>query len=293
MNEQQSSERLDALITAQFAGKNSSAATDDERMIAELIRLKLETKPNPQFIAALEGRLKQEDKTMTQRFFVRQLVAAAAVVVFCAVGVTFQSELRAFAQEVINLFNPAESDERTIEVELGGVTDPTVIEVEPSVGSADDMPFEVLRPAFIPASYSLSVESYDETDGATMRYTCNSNPYWAFSVLQYTTAAYQIEVGESAAIETVTLENGAAADYIRGEWSIGNTPPEVTEDAEVGTTFTMTQVWQGESEVQQMFWTVEGINYYLWISGTDAPSNYPPECAINQETFITIANSLE
>lgn len=179
---------------------------------------------------------------------------------------------------MINLFNPAESDERTIEV-------------EPSVGTPDEMPFEVVRPAFIPASYTLSSESYDETEGATMRYTCDSNPYWAFSLLQYTTATYQIEVGESAAIEAVTLENGAEADYIRGEWGIGSTLPEIAENAEVGTTYTMTQVWNGESEVQQMFWTVEGVNYYVWISGTDSPSNYPPECVIDQEAFI--ANSLE
>lgn len=89
MNEQQASEHLDALIAAQFAGKNSSAATDDERMIAELVRLKLETKPDPQFVAALEGRLKEEEKAMTNHFFVKQLVAAAVVVVVSAVGVTF------------------------------------------------------------------------------------------------------------------------------------------------------------------------------------------------------------
>ena len=286
------SDRLDAFITQELQGDHRASPADDtEAMIAEIVRLKAATRPEPAFAAQLEQRLKQEEKHMMHRWYVKQLVAVAAVVMLAVFGVAFRTELRAFAQEVLDLFQPAASDERTIDVEFGGVSENSPPAVT-STGSPGDVSFAVRRPAAVPAGYRLSAEAYDAGAGSVLRYTCASNANWAFSLWQYDTAAYQIDVGESAAIETVTLDDGSEAQYIRGEWRV-SAPPVIGEDAAAGVTLTLTQVWDNQSSVQHLYWSTGGVHNYLSISGTDSPASLPAECAIDREAFLAIANSLE
>ncbi len=289
MNEQQESERLDAFIAGQLGSRNGAPSSEPEALAARIIRLESASAPDPQFVARLQGRLKHEEKDMSKRTYRRSVAAVAAVMVFAVVGVSFRTELRALAQEIIDLFRPAESDERTVEAIFGGIqtASATVEAVE-----SDVMPSEVRYPAFIPDTYALSFTLYDEQTGSELRYACSKNRHWMFSLRQFDTP-YQIEVGESAVIETIVLDNGIQAQYVRGTWESGPMTIEEAEATSAGSTIIVTQVWDNESEVQYLYWQEGGTYFSLGISGWSGIPSFVSNCDIDKETFVAIANSIE
>lgn len=237
-----------------------------------------------------------------------RLIAAVLLGVLLAGGFWASPGLRALAQEIIEFFITTE-DEQPSSVFVG--EEPPAQTSEPYVDpytqtieavAAQVEAFEVRLPTFIPRSLTFKGATYRPyPQGIEMIYECRGTPF-SFMISQYLASEdeTQLEIGESAVIEEVTIHD-TSGQYVKGWWithvdyaSVEAAREAALESGEGPVEVPATLVWSNELEFHRLSWTEDGINFSV-ATNSGIMSNdvdHASVCRIDRDVLAEIANGL-
>jgi hypothetical protein len=234
-----------------------------------------------------------EGERHMNRFYARQtrLIAAVLFGVIVAGGFWATPALRAFAQSVLGFFTPAESDAVVTQVPAEGNTYSTS---NPYAVTLDQVATRVdfaRLPTSLPEGYQFGAASYvAEQQKVGITYVCND--LWMLTLIEQTseTPAAPQEVGASANIIDVPIRE-TTGQYVRGVWETPSDVDTVEPDIE-GEMISVPQVWNENTEWQQLVWREDGINFTLTSNGTMVNGD-STTCALDKDDFAAVALSLQ
>lgn len=300
-------EQLDRLIQQKQEGHQITPENSDEQLIVDLVDLAEHFDLSSDFDARLMQEFQQQAGSAAPRSqqpsrISRIVLTAAASVMLVMVAVFTIPPLQTVAQQIIDFFHPAETNQKPSNIIVGGIApdddyDPFPLSMEEVSAQAD---FDFMVPAFIPETFSFDGAMIQPEDGSvSLNYAC-SGP-WSFSIIQtpieedaFDPERIQNEVGADAVIESVKI-GSADGQYVRGAWVpvINDEILEQSRQAEEPTRIEIDAVWMNESHWYRLNWYADGILYHIGTSGGSLSENMPASaCMPTKEDFIAVANSL-
>lgn len=300
-------EQLDELIERKREGHMIVPKSNEEKLTLDLMEIAESFELEPTFDASLINQFKSaSEKTIyvpdrdinldKGNMFFRVLATSAATMIILLIVVLTIPPLRTLAEQIIDFFVPADSNETTVELHLGG----SIVTPEQYPLSLDELinhvDFQLPLPAFMPSAYVFDGGSYDPSARVvTLRYRCSAQ--WSVYIILTqvdqpdTEDLVRREVGMGAEIDEVMIGT-VIGQYVRGSWLVVVDPTvvEQAEAAEMGITTDAEAMWENDTQWHQLVWYHEGILYTL-MGGTS--TEYQSlSCSLDQEDFVTIANGL-
>lgn len=232
-------------------------------------------------------------KTRNRR---RLLVAAVAtVVIVLGGGLVASPELRALAQDILDLIVPGDDDTATFEFyPANSVTPAPTLETDDAL-LADIVaaaPFEVAVPTFMPDGYVYQRGSYNfQTNSVFIAYACG---LWGVGIGQRPLVDGEtppaMEVGASATIEAVDI-NGATGQYVRGEWAATSGALVIPRTVEPGQSIPYEAEWIDDSEWQRLVWIDDGFVFTI-VTASGLAAETATTCALDRDDYVAIARGL-
>ncbi|MBN1679003.1 MAG: hypothetical protein JW966_01840 [Anaerolineae bacterium] len=233
--------------------------------------------PPPHTVEALWERLNQqeENQRMYGQRMMRRLSWSAAALLTASLLIMNTAELRTLAQDVINLFSQAESDEWEYELtpEPRYFFAEVLIDSQATFENARSLVDFVIPEPTVPEPYALSyfvikgpfvVIGYHHSADGSPYYTPEPNSLAIqirdCAALEATDdACVERRIGASAEITRIDLGNGVQAQYVAGHWI----DPETGNIGSIVGSGTAVQVWNNDYPFHHLQWEHAGLMYSI------------------------------
>jgi hypothetical protein len=216
------------------------------------------------------------------------------LVVFVALAFAFavSPDARTLAQQIIQFFARS-ADVAPAEVYVGG-GDHSIPEERLSFEAGLAMvSYDALVPSAMPQPYQpYRATVHAESGTLSLDYRCGN--LWGLMLNQSpqkVPVTVNGPIGESATVVDVII-NGQPGQFVQGWWRYDQ-PSEIGTDGPRRAVPT-TRQWDSTIQFYQLVWSANGMGYSLSTSSGSLSNDTPMgACQLNQETLVSIAESLE